>query len=84
LAAEIIDLAARRSRPCAEVETIVERAVYDVLMCIKSQADSLAGIHELARTLIDRGIPAELFASVAQMVINRMVELSAPGDPETL
>jgi hypothetical protein len=81
--AEIVDLAARRARSgavaeVAEAELAVERALYDVLMSIHSDSDSRAAIYGMAQSLADRGISTELFAHVAQMVINRMIELREP------
>src|ERR1051325_3509677 len=70
--AEVVDLAARRTRHATQVaEAAIERAVDDVIWAINNEPDAAAVIRGAARSLSDRGMSAVLFGSAAQMVINR-------------
>jgi hypothetical protein len=73
--AEIVDLLARRARPTAAVDQIVERAVCEILGSIHSMADSRAALHGLARSLTDLDFSAVVFGQAMQLVINRMLEI---------
>ena len=73
--AEIVDLAARHARSGQAVELIVEHAVDEIFGGIRSNWDSRAALHGLARSLADRDIAAVLFGRAMQMVINRMLDI---------
>jgi hypothetical protein len=74
--AEIIDLAARRTRGSTQAAALaIERAVAEVMQNIKDSPDALAVICAAARSLADHHLTAVVFGGVAQMVIDRMLEI---------